>query len=90
MRPQQAAQVSRETKRERALRYIAEERVTVLKAAPQGIRLEVRGSKREPYIVRLGREGTYLVTECSCENAQYHPVRPTCAHLEVARLLWRE
>ena len=82
--------MSRESRRDKALRYIAEERVTVLKANGSGIRLEVRGSKREPYIVRYGRINGSFVTECSCENTDYHPARPKCSHLECARLLWRE
>lgn len=77
---------SREAKREKALRYIAEERVQVLSANDHGIRLEVRGSCREPYIVRLGRDGRGApVADCTC----VHP-KPTCRHLEVARLLRRD
>ena len=80
----------KESKRDKALRYLAEERVTVLKANGSGVRIEVRGSKREPYIVRFGKHNGSFVTECSCQNSEYHPVRPKCSHLEVARLLWRE
>ena len=74
----------------KALVYIAEGRVTVLQAAQSGIRLEVRGSKREPYIVRYGRWGGQLITECSCANSEAHPVRPQCSHIAAAKLLWRE
>ena len=80
----------RETKRDKALRLLSEDKVTVLLASEHGIRLSIVGSKREPYIVRYGRHDGTLITECSCENAEYHPVRPTCAHVEVARMLWRE
>ena len=81
----------RETKRAKALRYIAEERVHVLTANEAGIRIEVRGSAREPYLVAFGRDARgNLVTSCTCVNGiEYHPVAPRCAHVEVCRLLRR-
>lgn len=79
-----------ETRRQKALRYLSEERVTVLKAGPRGLRLEVRGSRSAPYIVRLGTDiDGRVITECTCANAEVHPVRPRCSHLEIARMLWR-
>ena len=81
----------RETKRAKALRYIAEDRVHVVSANEHGIRLDVRGSALEPYHVAFGSNshGT-LVTACTCiDGAEIHPVRPRCAHVEIARLLRR-
>lgn len=74
----------------KALVYIAEGRVTVLLANKSGIRLEVRGSRREPYTVRYGREGGRIITECSCFASEVRPIHPKCSHVECARLLWRE
>jgi uncharacterized Zn finger protein len=84
--------MARESRADKALRYIREERVEVVSANEHGIRLEVRGSKREPYQVAYGRDARgRLVTSCTCENGtQYHPVRPNCAHIEIAKLLRRE
>lgn len=80
----------RESKRDKALRYIREERVTVTSANDHGIRLEVRGSARDPYRVAFGKDARgRLVTECTCANTEAHPVRPTCSHVEVARMLHR-
>ena len=81
----------RETKRMKALRYIAEDRVHVVSANEHGIRLDVRGSAREPYQVAFGRDARgNLVTSCTCVNgSEIHPVRPRCSHVEVCRLLRR-
>lgn len=82
--------MARESKRDKALRYLAEDRVTVVFASEYGIRLSVRGSRAEPYTVRLGNRKGRLITECSCANGtEYHPVRPRCCHLAIAELLWR-
>lgn len=82
--------MARESRRSKALRYLAEERVTVTSANEFGIRLEVRGSARLPYHVAFGRDARgRLITECTCANTEAHPVRPTCSHLECARLLFR-
>jgi uncharacterized Zn finger protein len=83
--------MARETKRDKAQRYIAEERVHVLSANSHGIRLEVRGRERDPYIVAAGRDiHGRDITSCTCANGrEFHPVRPRCAHVEIARLLRR-
>ena len=81
----------RETRRQKALRYLSEDRVHVVSANEHGIRLDVRGSAREPYLVAFGRNAAgNLVTACTCiDGAEIHPVRPRCAHVEIARLLRR-
>jgi hypothetical protein len=80
-----------ESKRVKALRYIAEERVSVTSANEHGIRLEVRGSRAEPYHVAYGTDSRgHTISECSCVNGtEYHPVTPKCCHVEVAKLLHR-
>lgn len=73
-----------ETRRQKALRYLQEDRVAVTRANGYGVRLEVRGSMREPYEVALGkdREGRGVAScSCACPRA--------CSHLEIARMLWR-
>lgn len=80
-----------ETKRQKALRYIAEERVSVTSANEHGIRLEVRGSRAEPYHVAYGtdRRG-HTISECSCVNGtEYYIAAPRCSHVEIAKLLHR-
>ena len=80
----------KESRRAKALRYLSEERVQVISANEHGIRLEVRGSAREPYRVAFGRDAKHrLVTECTCANTEAHPIRPRCSHVEIARLLFR-
>jgi uncharacterized Zn finger protein len=80
----------RESRRAKALRYLAEERVTVTSANEHGIRLEVRGSAKEPYRVAYGTDASgRLVTECTCANTEAHPIRPTCSHVEICKLLRR-
>jgi hypothetical protein len=80
-----------ESKRAKALRYIAEERVSVTSANEHGIRLLVRGSRAEPYHVAYGTDSRgRVISECSCVNGtEYHVVRPRCCHLEIAKLLHR-
>lgn len=84
--------MAREAKADKAIRYLREERVEVTSANEHGIRLVVRGSRREPYQVAYGRDAHgRLITSCTCENGtEYHPVRPNCAHIEIAKLLRRE
>lgn len=80
----------REPKRDKALRYLAEERVTVTHANEFGIRLSVRGSRAKPYLVAYGKAGERVITECSCFNgAEVHTIVPRCSHVEVAKLLYR-
>jgi len=83
--------MSRETRRQKALRYITEERVHITSANEHGIRFEVRGSERDPYLVAVGRDiHGRDITSCTCANGrEFHPVRPRCAHVEIARLLRR-
>jgi len=79
----------RESKRQKALRYLNEDRVEVVSANAHGLRLLVRGGRRDPYEVAYGKTVTgRLVESCTCDNAMlYHPVRPRCAHVEIAKML---
>lgn len=80
----------RESRRDKALRYIAEERVEVTSANAYGIRLTVRGSRKEPYEVAYGRDTQgRSVTTCTCEGGEFHPIKARCSHIEVAKLLFR-
>ena len=79
------------TAADKALAYIAQGRVTVTNANASGIRLSVVGSARESYRVAYGRDRQgRLVTECTCPGSEFHPISPRCAHVKIAKLLWRD
>lgn len=81
----------RESADAKALRYIAEERVQVLSATEYGVRYSVRGSRAEPYLCGYGYDKRGKeVRSCTCYNGtEIHPVKPTCAHMRIGRLLFR-
>jgi uncharacterized Zn finger protein len=77
--------MTKESRKSKALRYIAEDRVTVTRANERGIVLHVRGSKAQPYLVIYGcdSEGRLTAT-CTCDG-----IADRCSHLEIAKLLHR-
>jgi hypothetical protein len=80
-----------ESRRDKALRYIAEQRVRVVHACEQSICLEIRGSAALPYVVFHGHHAGELVSRCTCPHgADFHVKQPRCAHVAIARLLWRD
>jgi len=80
----------RESLHAKAVRAVAEERVTVIKANAAGIALDVVSSKPDPATLARAtyrtlvfmRDGR-IVRECSC------PAPRRCYHLQVAELVWR-
>jgi uncharacterized Zn finger protein len=72
----------KESRSAKALRYVREERVRVTSANEYGIRLSVRGSGADPYLVSYGKHPNGAsISGCTC------PAPGMCAHIEVARLL---
>ena len=79
-----------ESIRDKALRAVAEERVTVVRANERGIALDCVSSKPDPatlaratYRTLLYMRDGRIVRECSC------PAPRRCYHLQVAELVWR-
>ena len=86
----------RESKEAKALRAIAERRVAVLKVSATGIALHFTSSEPDPetlqprvYLVAVYLDARQVVRECTCANAQAHPIRPRCCHVWLAERLWR-
>jgi uncharacterized Zn finger protein len=77
--------MARESRADKAARYFTEDRITVISANEHGIRLSVRGSKAEPYIVTYGRDlKGRVIASCTCEG-----VADRCSHMEAAKKLRR-
>ena len=80
----------RESLHAKAVRAVAEERVTVIKANAAGIALDVVSSKPDPatlaratYRTLVYLEGGTIRRQCSC------PAPRRCYHVAIAEAIWK-
>ena len=82
--------MSRESREDKALRYIREGRVRVLRANEGGIAADIAGTadpatlQPRTYRAMLRTVGDSVQASCTCEA-----VGGRCSHLTVLRWLWR-
>lgn len=79
-----------ESIRDKALRAVSEERVTVVRANERGVALDVTSSRPDPATLARATYRTLLYVEngiirrqCSC------PAPRRCYHLAVAEAIWK-
>lgn len=85
--------MTRETAAMKAARILLDpKRTRPVRCNLQGLAFDVIGDSAdgfapEPYRVMRWKEGGRILETCTCEGAGYHPVRPKCSHMELARLV---